>query len=143
MVIDEAIPPLDFLIIEGGIHTAPDASLNFVLDVNYIIIAGRLAIGWEHEPFNGTAKIILRGQHSTPKVPLDEGPELGSKFMGKLSSFTQGFFRFFIGFFNQFLALTYNVKLNFAANLLLLWQCKMYVCSTTKGMYMYMINNHK
>ncbi|XP_076438726.1 fibrocystin-L-like isoform X2 [Babylonia areolata] len=81
LVIDEDIPPLDFLIIEGGLSAAPDASLDFTLDVNYIIIYGRLVIGWEQEPFNGTARIILRGNHSTPDYPTTSGVELGSKFI--------------------------------------------------------------
>ena len=93
LVIDEAIPLLDYLIIEGGLHAASNASLHFTLNVNYIIISGRLAIGWENEPFNGTARIILRGQHSTPAVPHSDGPELGSKFIGKLTIFSQ-FFQF-------------------------------------------------
>ena len=87
LVIDEDIPPLDYLIIEGGLHAASDASLHFTLNVNYIIIAGRLIIGWENEPFNGTAKIILRGQQSSPIVPFTDGPHLGAKVMGKLANF--------------------------------------------------------
>lgn len=93
LIIDEDIPPLDFLVIEGGLSAAPNSSLSFTLDVNYILISGRLAIGWENEPFNGTARIILRGQHSTPAVPHSDGPELGSKFIGKLTIFSQ-FFQF-------------------------------------------------
>lgn len=85
LIIDEDIPPLDYLIIEGGLSAAADASLQFTLDVNYIIISGRLAIGWENDPFNGTAKIILRGEHSTPAYSASNGPELGAKFIGMCS----------------------------------------------------------
>ena len=84
LIIDEDIPPLDFLIIEGGLSVAPDASLTFTLDVNYILVSGRLSIGWEHAPFNGSAKIILRGEQSTPDYVTSNGPELGAKFIGKL-----------------------------------------------------------
>ena len=111
LVIDEAIPPLDYLIIEGGLHAASSASLHFTLNVNYIIISGRLAIGWENEPFNGTARIILRGQHSTPEVPRSGGPELGSKFIGKLTIFSQ-FFQFgsiFISSFSLVQSLEYKI----------------------------------
>lgn len=82
LIIDEDIPPLDFLVIEGGLSAAPNSSLSFTLDVNYILISGRLAIGWENDPFNGTAKIILRGEHSTPAYSASNGPELGAKFIG-------------------------------------------------------------
>ncbi|KAK7105773.1 hypothetical protein V1264_017108 [Littorina saxatilis] len=84
LIIDEDIPPLDFLIIEGGVSVAPDASLTFTLDVNYIVVSGRLSIGWENEPFNGSARILLRGDHSTPKFPVSNGPEFGAKFIGVL-----------------------------------------------------------
>lgn len=83
LIIDEDIPPLDFLIIEGGVSVAPDASLTFTLDVNYIVVSGRLSIGWENEPFNGSARILLRGDHSTPKFPVSNGPEFGAKFIGQ------------------------------------------------------------
>ncbi|KAK7468036.1 hypothetical protein BaRGS_00036740, partial [Batillaria attramentaria] len=82
LIIDEPIPQLDFLVIEGGLSAASDASLSFTIDVNYIFISGRLAIGWDNEPFNGTAKILLRGSHSSPNYPTTSGPELGAKFIG-------------------------------------------------------------
>ena len=84
LIIDEELPPLDYLIIEGGLSAAPDADLDFVLNASYIIVSGRLAIGWEDEPFNGTAKILLRGRQSSPDVLATSGPPLGKKFLGML-----------------------------------------------------------
>ena len=148
LVIDEAIPPLDYLIIEGGLHAASSASLHFTLNVNYIIISGRLAIGWENEPFNGTARIILRGQHSTPEVPHSGGPELGSKFIGKLTIFSQ-FFQFgsiFISSFSLVQSLEYKIMKSdfvFVAYQSLLWQYQIYMHTYSYILCLFLPENHE
>ncbi|XP_073535878.1 fibrocystin-L [Phyllobates terribilis] len=54
-----------------------------VLNATYISIqGGRLIGGTEDNPFQGELHIILRGNHSTPELPLPDGPNQGSKVLG-------------------------------------------------------------
>ncbi|XP_040210575.1 fibrocystin-L-like [Rana temporaria] len=54
-----------------------------VLSANYISIQGGMLIaGTETDPFQGELRIVLRGSHSTPELPLPNGPNQGSKVLG-------------------------------------------------------------
>jgi len=44
---------------------------------------GKLIAGWSDEPFRGRLHIKLRGDHRTPDWPLPEGPNQGSKVLGR------------------------------------------------------------
>ncbi|XP_048254094.1 fibrocystin-L-like [Haliotis rufescens] len=76
---DEEFPLIDTLIIHGGLEFENNATKTFNLRAKYIIIYGRLVVGWAHDPFPGVANIILSGSHSTPVFPVNDGPTLGSK----------------------------------------------------------------
>jgi hypothetical protein len=83
LIIDEPLPRLTGLIIEGGLSAETDASLDLTIEADYIIVSGRLVIGWPNEPFPGTAKILLHGDYSTLSYQVGSGPELGAKFLGE------------------------------------------------------------
>ncbi|KAM4026998.1 fibrocystin-L isoform 2-T2 [Anomaloglossus baeobatrachus] len=54
-----------------------------VLSATYIFIqGGKLTGGTKDNPFQGELHIILRGNHSTPELPLPDGPNQGSKVLG-------------------------------------------------------------
>lgn len=80
---DEEFPLIDTLIIHGGLEFENNATKTFNLRAKYIIIYGRLVVGWAHDPFPGVANIILSGSHSTPVFPVNDGPTLGSKVIGE------------------------------------------------------------
>ncbi|XP_041373046.1 fibrocystin-L-like isoform X2 [Gigantopelta aegis] len=81
IVVDEALPKMGKLIIEGGLEFKNGPSEQYLLSATYIYITGHLVIGWPHEPYTGKASIVLRGSHTTPQYVVDDGPVLGSKFM--------------------------------------------------------------
>ena len=61
-----------------------DDSRDFNLTATYILIqGGHLVIGRESEPFTHNVHIVLEGHHHTPDIPLPNGPNLGSKALGK------------------------------------------------------------
>ncbi|KAM4688908.1 fibrocystin-L [Discoglossus pictus] len=89
VVADIEIPSLEKLTIYGALELQnnTDSSTNTynktVLNATYISIqGGRLIGGWEDDPFRGDLHIILRGNHSTPEMPLPDGPNQGSKVLG-------------------------------------------------------------
>ncbi|XP_068094022.1 fibrocystin-L-like isoform X1 [Hyperolius riggenbachi] len=54
-----------------------------ILNATYISIqGGTLMAGTESDPFQGELHIVLRGRHSTPEIPLPNGPNQGSKVLG-------------------------------------------------------------
>ncbi|XP_069813288.1 fibrocystin-L-like isoform X2 [Dendropsophus ebraccatus] len=54
-----------------------------VVSATYIFIqGGKLIGGTEDSPFQGELHIVLRGNHSTPELPLPNGLILGSKALG-------------------------------------------------------------
>ena len=80
IVADVALPRMKKLYIYGTLEL--NNSRDFTVDVYYIVIqGGRLVIGEENDPFNHKARIILRGDHSTPEISLP-GVELGAKAIG-------------------------------------------------------------
>ena len=48
-----------------------------------LLQGGRMIAGWDDEPFRGQLHIKLRGNHRTPDWPLPNGPNQGSKVLGK------------------------------------------------------------
>ena len=44
---------------------------------------GKLIAGWSDEPFRGQLHIKLNGDHRTPDWPLPNGPNQGSKVLGR------------------------------------------------------------
>ncbi|KAM4704928.1 fibrocystin-L [Rhinophrynus dorsalis] len=94
VVADVDIPPLEKLIIYGILElrnitdsnaTSRSSSVfkKTVLNATYISIqGGQLIGGRENDPFMGELHIILRGNHSTPEMPLPDGPNQGSKVIG-------------------------------------------------------------
>ncbi|KAG9478621.1 hypothetical protein GDO78_012332 [Eleutherodactylus coqui] len=93
IVADKEIPSLHKLIIYGVLElrnitknsTAQAASTfeTTVLRATYISIqGGRLIGGTKDNPFQGELHIVLRGNHSTPELPLPDGQNQGSKVLG-------------------------------------------------------------
>ncbi|KAM3928399.1 fibrocystin-L-like [Leptodactylus fuscus] len=93
IVADVEIPSLEKLTIYGVLELrnltnnsttrAVPAFTTTVLSATYISIqGGRLIGGTEDDPFQGELHIILRGNHSTPELPLPNGPNQGSKVLG-------------------------------------------------------------
>ena len=50
-----------------------------------VIVGGRLVVGWEETPFQGTMNFVLKGNHLTPDLPLSRGLNLGAKAIGEAS----------------------------------------------------------
>ena len=93
MVADMVLPRMKKLNIYGTleIDDQPDPATGhvreFVLEVTYIYIrGGRLLAGWEDSPFTGKLDILLNGNHRTPNFPREDGPNIGSKVIGRLCS---------------------------------------------------------
>ncbi|XP_063307204.1 fibrocystin-L-like [Pelobates fuscus] len=94
IIADVALPMMNKLTIYGILElrnltntTAADRSVvtyNItILKATYISIqGGHLIAGKENDPFLGELRIILRGNHSTPDMPLPDGPNQGSKVIG-------------------------------------------------------------
>ncbi|KAM8882915.1 PKHD1 like 1, tandem duplicate 1 [Synchiropus picturatus] len=96
VVLDSSTPALNKLTIIGVLEipytldfsssrvarSTPEYT-NFTIEATYISIqGGRMIAGWDDDWFQGTLKIILRGEHSTPDWPLPNGPNQGSKVLG-------------------------------------------------------------
>ena len=95
MVADTVLPKMKNLNIYGTLEIddqkdpATGHVREFVLEVTYIYIrGGRLLAGWEDSPFNGKLDILLNGNHHTPNFPTEDGPNIGSKVIGRLYSKT-------------------------------------------------------
>ncbi|XP_053571903.1 fibrocystin-L [Bombina bombina] len=89
VVADIDIPSLEKLTIYGALelqnntNSTTSTFKKTVLNATYISIqGGRLIGGWEDDPFLGELYIVLRGNHSTPEMPLPDGPNQGSKVLG-------------------------------------------------------------
>ncbi|XP_077349351.1 fibrocystin-L [Lithobates pipiens] len=93
VIADIDIPYLEKLIIYGilELKNLTDNSIvglapsfkTTVLNATYISIQGGwLIAGTEIDPFQGELHIVLRGSHSTPELPLPNGPNQGSKVLG-------------------------------------------------------------
>lgn len=54
-----------------------------VMFVSVLFQGGRMFAGSADEPFRGQLHITLRGNHRTPDWPLPNGPNQGSKVLGK------------------------------------------------------------
>ncbi|XP_035687262.1 fibrocystin-L-like [Branchiostoma floridae] len=84
IVADVELPSLNKLFIYGVLElddTGPNA--DYTLSAHQILVqGGRLIIGWEDNPFQGTVRMLLRGNHLTPDMPLPNGPNLGAKALG-------------------------------------------------------------
>ena len=84
MVVEAPIAKLGTLLLEGVLEFNNDLDAVYHIEADYIVIrGGRLIIGWPDEPFLGQASITLRGNHDTPYFVPGEGPDLGSKAIGK------------------------------------------------------------
>ncbi|KAI8520672.1 Fibrocystin-L [Branchiostoma belcheri] len=71
MVADTALPVMHKLFIYGVLEFDDGPDKDFTLTATYIIVqGGRLIIGWEDNPYQGQAKIILQGNHLTPDYPF-------------------------------------------------------------------------
>ncbi|XP_069478234.1 fibrocystin-L [Ambystoma mexicanum] len=94
VVADVDLPPLEELLIYGVLELQSlndtnaraansSAYKTVVLSATYISIqGGRLIGGYEGNPFQGQLHIILKGSHTTPELPLPDGPNQGSKVLG-------------------------------------------------------------
>lgn len=89
VILDQAIPSFTELVIEGTLDLdhGPTKDNDITIDVTYLYIyGGRLIIGCEESaPYEGKASIVLRGTASTTPYPVTEGPNVGSKVIGKVS----------------------------------------------------------
>lgn len=83
VVADTNLPAMKKLFIYGTLEF--DDTRDYNMTATYILIqGGRLIIGQsEDEPFTHNVHIILEGNHFTPDIPLPNGPNLGSKALGK------------------------------------------------------------
>ena len=83
MVADTEIPDMRKLFIYGTLELEP--YMDFVLNATYIVIGeeGNLIIGWEDQPMTGNVLINLNGNWDTPDIPIQGGPNIGSKAIGK------------------------------------------------------------
>ena len=83
MVADVQLPVMNKLFIYGGLEI--EDTQDNKLEATYILIqGGRLVIGFsEEKPFEHDIKILLNGHHLTPDQQLPNGPNLGSKALGK------------------------------------------------------------
>ena len=96
VVADTALPKMKTLNIYGTLEIddqkdpATGRVREFVLEATYIYIrGGRLLAGWEDSPFTGKLDILLNGNQHTPgfkKHKDDDGPNIGSKVIGRLYS---------------------------------------------------------
>ena len=86
---DALLPVINKLYVYGTLEVEhkPDTDGNYkeiVLNCSHIFInGGRLIVGWENEVFQGSAKIVLRGDHQSEDLPLPGGPNVGSKAIGQ------------------------------------------------------------
>ncbi|CAH1226877.1 PKHD1L1 [Branchiostoma lanceolatum] len=71
MVVDTALPIMHKLWIYGVLEFDDGPDKDFTLTATYIVVqGGRLIIGWEDNPYQGQAKIVLQGNHLTPDMPF-------------------------------------------------------------------------
>lgn len=83
MVADVPLPTMKKLFIYGTLEL--EDTRNYVINATYVFIhGGRLVAGFsEEEPFTHKLHFILQGNHLTPDIPLPNGPNMGSKVLGK------------------------------------------------------------
>lgn len=83
MVADTELPYMRKLFVYGTLELEP--YMDFVLNATYIVIGegGNLIIGWEDQPMIGNVVINLNGNWDTPDIPVQGGPNIGSKALGK------------------------------------------------------------
>lgn len=83
MVADTELPYMSKLFVYGTLELEP--YMDFVLNATYIVIGegGTLIIGWEDQPMIGNVVINLNGNWDTPDIPVQGGPNVGSKALGK------------------------------------------------------------
>ena len=87
MVADTQFPTLNKLIIHGVLEL--ENGRNYVLNASIIFIMGenaRLIIGWEDDPHPGNVLISLQGDWDSQDMPLNNGPNVGSKAIGVFGS---------------------------------------------------------
>ena len=84
VIIDEPIPRLSILTINGGVELLD--SMNHVIEADLIIIdGGRLVAGYPDTPFRNKVNIILYGTQLSPEFPFDKSfgsPTVGAKAIG-------------------------------------------------------------
>lgn len=82
MVADTNLPHMRTLIIYGTLEL--ESHMDFVLNATYIIVGhqGNFIIGWKDQPMTGNVLINLHGDRNTPDIPIQDGPNLGSKALG-------------------------------------------------------------
>ena len=83
MVADTELPSMRKLFIYGTLELEPH--MDFALNATYIVVSdgGNLIIGWEDTPMKGSVLISLNGNHDTPDIPIQDGPNVGSKALGQ------------------------------------------------------------
>ena len=87
MVADTELPSMRKLFIYGTLELEPH--MDFVLNATYIVVGpeGRLIAGWEDKPMIGSVFFILNGDWDTPDMPIQDGPNVGSKAIGEYCAF--------------------------------------------------------
>lgn len=82
MVADTELPSMGKLFIYGTLELEPH--MDFVLNATHIVVGdgGSLIIGWEDLPMIGSVLITLQGNRDTPDMPIQDGPNVGSKALG-------------------------------------------------------------
>lgn len=74
---------LGTLTVEGGLEIDYDTTNDYTLTVNFLIVnGGRFHVGWQDNPIQGTANIVLAGSKSSPMFTGIDGYTIGNKAMG-------------------------------------------------------------
>ena len=87
MVADTQFPVFNRLIIHGVLEL--ENTRDYVLNASIILIMGknaRLVIGTEANPHPGNVLITLQGDWDSPDMPMNHGPQVGSKAIGVFGS---------------------------------------------------------
>ena len=85
---DDTNLQLGTLTVEGGLEIDYETFNDYTLTVDFLIInGGRFHVGWQENPLQGTANIILAGSKGSPLFSGIDGFTIGAKAMGKSENF--------------------------------------------------------
>ena len=80
IVIDSVTPKMNRLYIYGTLELDPHMAHNLTANIIFISgLYGNLVVGWPDKPMLMSVNIRLLGNHATPGLPLNNGPNVGAK----------------------------------------------------------------
>lgn len=78
---------LGTLTVEGGLEIDYESTEAYTLTVDFLIInGGRFTVGWQNNPMQGRANIMLTGSISSPVYTELDGYSIGNKAIGESST---------------------------------------------------------